>query len=564
MDQREQEQRPVRREYGSSAAADSIGQARRVIDQLEARINDARRVPMSKTLSIVDAGELIDLIGQLRIVLPHTVVQAQAILEQQKQILGEAKAEADRTADKADEIYTTTVEKAKQFEQEVKADADAYDKQIRQKAQEDSNAIIEDANTRANQIIFSAQQQSQKLVDDNEITRRAQAYAVETRERAEKDADSIYNQACAQVDKMLSGAAAALSRSASELAALRDSLLTQGSARQQDRYRLEAIPMNEKNTLYIVVPCYKEQEVLPETSRRLREKMRQLMDEGKISRRSRVMFVNAGSSDNTWAIISELHEKDPEMFSGVNLSRNRGHQNALLAGLLTAVNDADMIVSMDADLQDDINAVDEMVDDYHKGYDVVYGVRSKRETDTFFKRFTAEGFYKVMKALGVDIVFNHADYRLMSRRAVEGLAQFTEVNLFLRGIVPQIGYKWTTVTYERAERFAGESKYPLKKMIAFAADGITSFSVKPIRLVFSTGVVVFIVSLIMLIYALVAKLAGHTSVGWTSLMGSIWLIGGIQLLGLGVVGEYIGKIYNETKRRPRFIIESVLNKADNE
>ena len=252
------------------------------------------------------------------------------------------------------------------------------------------------------------------------------------------------------------------------------------------------------------------------------------------------------------------------MFSGVNLSRNRGHQNALLAGLLTAVNDADMIVSMDADLQDDINAVDEMVDDYHKGYDVVYGVRSKRETDTFFKRFTAEGFYKVMKALGVDIVFNHADYRLMSKRAVEGLAQFTEVNLFLRGIVPQIGYKWTTVTYERAERFAGESKYPLKKMIAFAADGITSFSVKPIRLVFSTGVVVFIVSLIMLIYALIAKLAGHTSVGWTSLMGSIWLIGGIQLLGLGVVGEYIGKIYNETKRRPRFIIESVLNKADNE
>ena len=220
MDQREQEQRPVRREYGSSTAADSIGQARRVIDQLEARINDARRVPMSKTLSIVDAGELIDLIGQLRIVLPHTVVQAQAILEQQKQILGDAKAEADRTADKADEIYTTTVEKAKQ---------------IRQKAQEDSNAIIEDANTRANQIIFSAQQQSQKLVDDNEITRRAQAYAVETRERAEKDADSIYNQACAQVDKMLSGAAAALSRSASELAALRDSLLTQGSARQQDR-----------------------------------------------------------------------------------------------------------------------------------------------------------------------------------------------------------------------------------------------------------------------------------------------------------------------------------------
>ena len=235
MDQREQEQRPVRREYGSSTAADSIGQARRVIDQLEARINDARRVPMSKTLSIVDTGELIDLIGQLRIVLPHTVVQAQAILEQQKQILGDAKAEADRTADKADDIYTTPVEKAKQFEQEVKADADAYDKQIRQKAQEDSSAIVADANTRAEQIIFNAQQQSQKLVEDNEITRRAQAYAVETRERAEKDADSIYNQACVQVDKMLSGAAAALSRRASELAALRDNLLTQGSAQQQDR-----------------------------------------------------------------------------------------------------------------------------------------------------------------------------------------------------------------------------------------------------------------------------------------------------------------------------------------
>ena len=318
--------------------------------------------------------------------------------------------------------------------------------------------------------------------------------------------------------------------------------------------------MNENNTLYIVVPCYKEQEVLPETSRRLKEKVLALRAQGKISDKSRIMFVNDGSSDNTWPIIRQLHEQEPDLFSGVNLSRNRGHQNALLAGLLTAVNYADMIISMDADLQDDINAVDAMVDHYHEGYEVVYGVRSKRDTDTFFKRFTAEGFYKVMKALGVDIVFNHADYRLMSRRAVEGLAQFGEVNLFLRGIVPQIGYKWTTVTYERAERFAGESKYPLKKMLAFAADGITSFSVKPIRMVFSLGVVVFLVSLVMLLYALVAKLTGHTSAGWTSLMGSIWLIGGIQLLSLGIVGEYIGKIYNETKRRPRFIIESVLNK----
>ena len=318
--------------------------------------------------------------------------------------------------------------------------------------------------------------------------------------------------------------------------------------------------MNENNILYIVVPCYKEQEVLPETSKRLKAKLKNLIAEGKISQKSRIMFVNDGSSDNTWPMIAELHEKEPDIFSGVNLSRNRGHQNAVLAGMLTAVNYADMIVTMDADLQDDINAVDGMVAAYHEGYEVVYGVRSKRDTDTFFKRFTAEGFYKVMKALGVDIVFNHADYRLMSRRAVEGLASFTEVNLFLRGIVPQIGYKWTTVTYERAERFAGESKYPLKKMLAFAADGITSFSVKPIRLVLTTGVIVFMVSLFMLLYALISKLTGNTSAGWTSLMGSIWLIGGIQLLSLGVIGEYIGKIYNETKRRPRFIIERVLNK----
>ena len=315
------------------------------------------------------------------------------------------------------------------------------------------------------------------------------------------------------------------------------------------------------DTLYIVVPCYKEEAVLPETSKRLREKMQALQQAGKISRDSRVMFVNDGSQDQTWPIISKLHEEEPEMFSGVNLSRNRGHQNALLAGLLTAVNYADMIVSMDADLQDDINAVDAMVDAYHQGFEVVYGVRSKREKDTFFKRFTAEGFYKVMKALGVDIVFNHADYRLMSRRAVEGLSQFTEVNLFLRGIVPQIGYRWTTVTYERAERFAGESKYPLKKMLAFAADGITSFSVKPIRMVFTAGVIIFVVSLIMFLYALIVKLTGNPTTGWASLMASIWMLGGIQLLGLGVVGEYIGKIYNETKRRPRFIIESVLNQS---
>ena len=318
------------------------------------------------------------------------------------------------------------------------------------------------------------------------------------------------------------------------------------------------------NRLYIVVPCYKEEAVLPETSRRLREKLETLIKQGKIDRDSRILFVNDGSKDRTWPLIEQYHKEAPEIFSGINLSRNRGHQNALLAGLSTAVTRADMVISMDADLQDDINAVDAMIDEYHNGYDVVYGVRSKRETDTFFKRFTAEGFYKIMQALGVDIVFNHADYRLMSRRALEGLMQFSEVNLFLRGIVPQIGYPSTTVTYARAERFAGESKYPLKKMIAFAADGITSFSVKPIRLVFFAGVFIFLCSLIMLVYAIVTKAAGKSTSGWSSLMASIWMLGGIQLLGLGIVGEYIGKIYNETKRRPRFIIEQILDTNDAE
>jgi len=310
--------------------------------------------------------------------------------------------------------------------------------------------------------------------------------------------------------------------------------------------------------LYIVVPCYKEEAVLPETSKRLKVKLLTLIDNGKIDASSKIMFVNDGSTDKTWDIIQSLHKRD-EMFSGVNLSRNRGHQNALLAGLTTAVNYADIIISMDADLQDDINAVDKMIAAYHNGFDVVYGVRSSRKNDTRFKRFTAEGFYKFMKILGVDIVFNHADYRLMSRRATDGLLQFSEVNLFLRGIVPQIGYPWTTVEYERAERFAGESKYPLKKMIAFAFDGITSFSVTPIRFIFKLGLFVFFASVVALICSLIAKFLGHTVSGWTSLVCSIWMIGGIQLLSLGIIGEYIGKIYNETKRRPRFIIESIIN-----
>ena len=321
--------------------------------------------------------------------------------------------------------------------------------------------------------------------------------------------------------------------------------------------------MRSDNTLYVVVPCYKEEEVLPETSKRLKAKLTALIAQGKISPRSRILFVNDGSKDRTWPIIEELHTSD-RIFSGVNLSRNRGHQNALLAGLMTAVQYADMMVSMDADLQDDIDAMDRMIDAYHEGYDVVYGVRSSRKTDSFFKRFTAESFYKLMKAMGVDIVFNHADYRLMSRRAVEGLADFKEVNLFLRGIVPQIGYSWTTVEYERAKRFAGESKYPLKKMLSFAFDGITSFSVKPLRLILTLGAVIFALSLVMLLWTLVRWIAGATVSGWASLMCSIWMIGGIQLLALGVIGEYMGKVYSETKARPRFIIERVLNDRDND
>ena len=316
--------------------------------------------------------------------------------------------------------------------------------------------------------------------------------------------------------------------------------------------------MRTDNTLYVVVPCYKEEAVLPETAKRLGAKLRSLIAEGKISDRSRALFVNDGSKDRTWEIIEALHKAD-HLFSGVNLSRNRGHQNALLAGLTTAVKFADVTISMDADLQDDINAMDRMLDAYHAGCDVVYGVRSSRKTDTFFKRFTAEGFYKLMRGMGVDIVFNHADYRLMSRRAVEGLREFEEVNLFLRGIVPLIGYNSTTVEYERAPRFAGESKYPLKKMLAFALDGITSFSIKPLRLILSVGLVIFLLSIVMLLWTLIRRIAGHTVSGWTSLMWSIWMIGGIQLLSLGVIGEYIGKVYGESKRRPRFIIERVVN-----
>ena len=317
------------------------------------------------------------------------------------------------------------------------------------------------------------------------------------------------------------------------------------------------------NTLYIVVPCYNEEEVLPETSKRLKVKLEQLMAAEKISPDSRVMFVNDGSKDRTWELISQLHGECP-LFCGVDLTRNRGHQNALLAGLMTAKDRADMVISMDADLQDDIDAVDEMVEKYLEGVDIVYGVRSSRKTDTFFKRTTAEGFYRLMSAMGADTVFNHADYRLMSKRALEGMAQFKEVNLFLRGIVPMIGYRTDTVEYERGERFAGESKYPLKKMIAFALEGITSLSVKPLRLITGLGFLIFIVSIIMIIYNVIRWAVGATVAGWASLSCSVWFIGGLILLALGIVGEYMGKVYMEVKGRPRFLIREVLEDKDEE
>lgn len=313
-----------------------------------------------------------------------------------------------------------------------------------------------------------------------------------------------------------------------------------------------------KNTLYIVIPCYNEEEVLPETSKRLKIKVNDLMEKGKISRQSRIVFVNDGSKDKTWQLITQLHESDV-LFSGINLSRNRGHQNALLAGLMTVKDCADMVISMDADLQDDINAVDEMIEKYLAGTDIVYGVRSSRARDTFFKKATAEFFYKMMNLMGANTVFNHADYRLMSKRALEGLAEFGEVNLFLRGIVPMIGYTCDVVYYERGERFAGESKYPLGKMVAFAVEGITSLSTKPIRLITGLGFFIFLVSIAILIYSVVRHFMGATIVGWTTLMVSVWAIGGLILLSLGVVGEYVGKIYLESKARPRFIIENFLN-----
>ena len=313
--------------------------------------------------------------------------------------------------------------------------------------------------------------------------------------------------------------------------------------------------MSKSVNLYVVVPCYNEEAVLHETSKQMLELFGEMKNDGLINDNSRIVFVDDGSKDKTWSIIDELTKAHTEI-SGIKLA---GHQNALFGGLMTVKDDCDCAISIDADLQDDIHVIPDMVRNFIDGYDVVYGVRNKRDTDTFFKRTTAVGFYKLMQFMGVNIVFNHADYRLMSKRALDGLAQFPERNLFLRGMVPLVGYRSTNVYYDRNERFAGESKYPLKKMLALAWEGITSLSIQPIRIITWLGAIVFGISLIMIIYSLISFFCGWSVSGWSSLLCSIWAIGGLQLLAIGVIGEYIGKIYMETKRRPRFIVDKVLD-----
>ena len=309
-----------------------------------------------------------------------------------------------------------------------------------------------------------------------------------------------------------------------------------------------------KPILWIVIPCYNEEQVLPITAPMFLKKINDLAAAGLISEKSRVLFVNDGSRDATWSLIQKFASED-EHFIGISQSRNRGHQNAVLAGLMEAkASDCDVTISIDCDGQDDINAMDAMVDAYRDGCDVVYGVRSKRETDTFFKRFTAESFYKILNAMGAEVVFNHADYRLMSARVLEEFARFREVNLFLRGMVPLVGFKSTCVTYERHERIAGESHYPLSKMLALAFDGITSLSIKPIRFITGFGVFVALVSFIGVLWAVIEAALGLTVSGWASMTSIICFVSGVQLICLGVIGEYIGKIYLESKHRPRYII----------
>ncbi len=305
--------------------------------------------------------------------------------------------------------------------------------------------------------------------------------------------------------------------------------------------------------LYMIIPCYNEQEVLPVTCELFLQKLKDLISGGAVSDKSRILFVNDGSTDKTWDIICSLAEKDPH-FAGISQSRNRGHQNAVLAGLMEAKDLCDITISIDCDGQDDINAMDEMVAAYRDGCEVVYGVRSDRKTDTFFKRSTAEGFYKILNLMGVEAVFNHADYRLLSSRVLQELARFEEVNIFLRGMVPLVGFKSTSVYYERSERLAGKSHYPLGKMLALAADGITSLSIKPIRIIMSLGLITSLLSFVGIIWAVIQHLLGHTISGWSSMICIICLIGGVQLISLGVIGEYVGKTYLEAKHRPRYII----------
>ena len=309
--------------------------------------------------------------------------------------------------------------------------------------------------------------------------------------------------------------------------------------------------------LIVVVPCYNEEEVLKETTSRLEEVFKDLISSKKIAKNSQVMYVNDGSKDKTWELILELSHKY-EFVTGVSLSRNRGHQNALLAGLDVARKHADIVISMDADLQDDINAMIEMLEKSEEGYEIVYGVRKNRKKDSWFKRTTAEAFYKFMKFMGVEVVFNHADYRLTSRRVLDELFKYNEVNLFLRGIFPLIGFKNTVVYYERNERFAGSSKYPLKKMLAFAWNGITSFSVKPIKMILNIGILILLISIGVILYALIAHFTGNTVAGWTFIICSIWLLAGVQMIAIGLIGEYIGKVYSESKQRPRYVIEHNL------
>ena len=305
--------------------------------------------------------------------------------------------------------------------------------------------------------------------------------------------------------------------------------------------------------VYFVIPCYNEEKVLPETEKRLTAKLKEMISCGLADEKSRILFVDDGIKDKTWELI-DGYSGGNVLVSGIKLAHNRGHQNALLAGLMTAKECADCAISLDADLQDDVGALDKFVKKYNEGCDIVYGVRNKRDTDTFFKRTTALGFYKFMAALGADLVYNHADYRLMSRRALEALSEYKEVNLFLRGLVPLIGYRCDYVYYDRHERFAGESKYPLKKMLSFAVDGITSFSVKPLKMIFNSGMLVFLVSLIGVIWSLISHANGGAA-AWVPAIWSLWLLGGVILLCLGVAGTYIGKIYGEVKARPRYKIE---------